>query len=271
MLLLAAVLGAAGLALYAFWFEPSSIRLSRYDVPDTPAGLKGLRIAVIADLHAGSTFIDEAKIDRVVALTNAAKPDLILLTGDYVMSVRRALGGRHIPIPVVARHLKPLRAPLGVYAVIGNHDRWEDAGSVVAAFGAVGIAVLENQNVTLTTPRGPAHLAGIGDLYTKAHDPKLALAGLDGDAPVLCFTHTPDLFPQLPPACALTVTGHTHGGQVRLPLMGRPMVPSGYGDRYAAGHIREGGKALFVSTGIGTSMLPVRFGVPPEVSLLRLK
>lgn len=259
-----------GLALYAFWREPSSLRLSRYEVPDNPASLKGLRIAVIADLHAGSTFIDERKIDRVVALTNAAGPDLILLTGDYVRSVPQILGGRHIPIPVIARHLKPLRAPLGVYAVIGNHDRWEDAGSVTAAFGAVGIKVLENQNVTLTTPRGSLHLAGIGDLYTKAHDPQQALAGLPADAPVLCFTHTPDLFPELPPACALTVTGHTHGGQVRLPFVGRPMVPSRFGQRYAAGALREGGKTLFVSTGIGTSMLPVRFGVPPEVSLLRL-
>jgi predicted MPP superfamily phosphohydrolase len=155
--------------------------------------------------------------------------------------------------------------------VIGNHDRWEDAGSIAVAFGAAGIRVLENQNVTLATARGPLHLAGIGDLYTKAHDPQQALAGLAADAPVLCFTHTPDLFPQLPPACALTITGHTHGGQVRLPLVGRPMVPSGYGARYAAGPIREGGKTLFVSTGIGTSMLPVRFGVPPEVSFLRLK
>lgn len=267
---MAAALVVVCLAFYAFWLEPSSIRLSRYDVPGTPAPLKGLDVAVIADLHAGSTFIDENKIDRVVTLTNAARPDLILLTGDYVMSVRRALGGRHIPIPVIARHLKPLRAPLGVYAVIGNHDRWEDAGSVVQAFSAVGITVLENRNVTISTPRGQLHLAGIGDLYTKSHDPKAALAGIDADAPVLCFTHTPDLFPELPPACALTVTGHTHGGQVRLPFVGRPVVPSGYGQRYASGHIREGGKALFVSTGIGTSMLPVRFGVPPEVSFLHL-
>lgn len=264
-------MGAAGLALYAFWWEPSSLRLSRYEVPGNPTALKGLTIAVIADLHAGSTFVDETKIDRVVALTNAAKPDLVLLTGDYVRSVSRSLGGRHIPIPVIAQHLKHLSAPLGVYAVIGNHDRWEDAGSVAAAFAAVGIRVLENQNVTLSTSRGPVHLAGIGDLYTKAHEPQRALAGLSADAPVLCFTHTPDLFPELPPACALTVTGHTHGGQVRLPFMGRPVVPSRFGDRYAAGHIKEGKKALFVSTGIGTSMVPVRFGVPPEVSLLRLK
>ena len=84
------------------------------------------------------------------------------------------------PFPSSPSILKPLRAPLGVYAVIGNHDRWEDAGSVTAAFGAVGIRVLENQNVTLATPRGPLHLAGIGDLYTKAHDPQQALAGLRG-------------------------------------------------------------------------------------------
>jgi predicted MPP superfamily phosphohydrolase len=269
--LLVAALSVAGLGLYAFWLEPSSIRLARYDVPGNPASFKDLSIAVIADLHAGSTYIGEAKIDRVVTLTNAAKPDLILLTGDYVRSVSRSLGGRHIPIAVIARHLKPLRAPLGVYAVIGNHDRWEDAGSVAAAFGAAGITVLENRNVTLSTARGPVHLAGIGDLYTKAHDPGRALSGIAADAPVLCFTHTPDLFPQLPPACALTITGHTHGGQVRLPFIGRPIVPSGYGRRYAAGYIREGRKALFVSTGIGTSMLPVRFGVPPEVTFLRLE
>ncbi len=230
-----------------------------------------MNVAVISDLHAGSPFIDEKKIDRVVSLTNAAKPDIILLTGDYVVSVAPALGGRPMPIQTVAARLKHLHAPLGVYAVIGNHDRWEDAEGISAAFRSVGIAVLENRNLGLSTRHGQVFLAGIGDFHTHASDPAQALAGIAAGEPALCFTHTQDVFPRLPPACALTIAGHTHGGQVRLPIVGRPKVPSGYGQRYAAGYVQEGGKALFVSTGIGTSMLPVRFGVPPEISFLRLK
>lgn len=262
---------AAGVALEAFWLEPASLRLSRYDVPDSRPPLKGLSIAVISDLHAGSPFTDEEKIDRVVNLTNAARPDLILLTGDYVVSMAPMLGGRHMPVPIIAAHLKPLRARLGVYAVIGNHDRWEDADGVSNALRSVGIAVLENQHVTLPTPHGPLFLAGIGDFYTRASRPAQALAGITVNMPVLCFTHTQDVFPHLPRTCALTIAGHTHGGQVRLPFVGRLKVPSRYGQRYAAGYVREGGKSLFVSTGIGVSMLPVRFGVPPEVSFLILQ
>ncbi|HKQ10675.1 MAG TPA: metallophosphoesterase [Rhizomicrobium sp.] len=264
-------MAAAGLATDAFWLEPSSLRLSRYDVPDNPPPLKGLRIAVISDLHAGSPFTDEEKIDRVVSLTNAARPDLILLTGDYGVSVAPMLGGRHMPVPIIAAHLKPLHAPLGVYAVIGNHDREEDAASVYKALRSVGIDVLENQHVPLSAPHGPLFLAGIGDFHTGASRPTQALAGIAANMPVLCFTHTQDVFPHLPRSCALTIAGHTHGGQVRLPLVGRLKVPSVYGQRYAAGYVREGGKSLFISTGIGVSILPVRFGVPPEVSFLRLK
>ncbi|HKU54300.1 MAG TPA: metallophosphoesterase [Rhizomicrobium sp.] len=259
------------MALDAFWLEPASLRLSRYDVPGNPPPLKGLRIAVISDLHAGSTFIDEAQIDRTVSLTNSARPDLILLTGDYVVSMAPILGGRHMPVAKIAAHLKPLRAPLGVYAVIGNHDRWEDAEAMAKALRSVGIIVLENQHLALPVPHGPLFLAGIGDFYTRESRPPQALAGIAANMPVLCFTHTPDVFPHLPPSCILTIAGHTHGGQVRLPFVGRLIVPSGYGQRYAAGYVREGRKSLFVSTGIGTSMLPVRFGVPPEVSFLSLK
>jgi predicted MPP superfamily phosphohydrolase len=252
---------------YAFRIEPASLRLSRYDV-ESPAPLKGLKIAVIADLHAGSPFIDEAKIDRVVALTNAARPDLIVLTGDYVVGVPRRYGGRRIGIETITAHLGELRAPLGVYAVLGNHERWAGVGNdrVIAAFGAVHIAVLQNGNVRI----GPLYLAGIGDDHTRQSDPVRALSGVPPAAPAICVTHSPDIFPRLPGTCALTLAGHSHGGQVRLPLLGRPVLPLRTGPRYAAGLVREGGKTLFVSTGIGTSGLTVRLGVPPEISLLRL-
>jgi uncharacterized protein len=264
----ALVLTGAGLLFYAFRIEPASLRLSRYDVP-APAPLKGLKIAVIADLHGGSPYIDEAKIDRVVALTNAARPDLIVLTGDYVVGVPRTFGGRRIPIKTIAAHQGALHAPLGVYAALGNHERWEGVGNdrVIAAFGAVKIPVLQNAHVRI----GGFYLAGIGDDHTRQSDPARALSGVPRGAVALCFTHSPDIFPRLPGTCAVTLAGHSHGGQVRLPLLGRPILPLRTGQRYAAGLVREGGKTLFVSTGIGTSGLPVRLGVPPEISLLSLR
>ena len=225
--------------------------------------LKGLHIAVIGDLHAGSPFIDTHKIDSVVGLTNAAHPDIVLLAGDYVVSRNRGMA-----IETIAAHLKPLRARLGVFAVIGNHDRWYDASRVSHALRAVGFTVLENRNLRIAGPQGPITVAGIGDFKTHASDPAAALRGIPPDAPALCFTHSPDIFPRLPRTCALTVASHTHGGQVALPIVGRLIVPSRYGQRYAAGIVREDGKSLFVSTGIGTSIIPVRLGVPPEVSLL---
>lgn len=264
ILLLLLIVAGAALALEALWREPSSIRLNNYDVPVPPA-LKGLRIAVISDLHAGAPYIDSAKIDRVVAMTNDAKPDLILLAGDY--AVGRVWGAHRLPVEVIAAHLKPLHARLGVYAVLGNHDT-RRAVRFVTAFQAVGIPVLRNRHVVLP---GGIPLVGIDDFYADAN-PVLALSGVTHDA--ICLAHAPDQFPALPSACALTIAGHTHGGQVWLPFLGRPAVgriASRYGQRYAAGVIRENGRTLFVSSGIGTSGLPVRLGVPPEIALLRLQ
>lgn len=253
------------LALWAGWLEPSSLRVSHYTVSQPSPALKGLRIAVISDLHGGAPYIDDAKIDRVVAQTNAARPDLVLLTGDY--GITGVVGGRHMPIETITAQLKKLHAPLGVYAVLGNHDRWDDADRFSAAFRQAGIPDLENAHLKL---RNNVTLVGIGDRHTRNADPGKALKGVSGDA--LCFTHSPDIFPALPPACVLTIAGHTHGGQVWLPFLNRPAVAwvSRFEQRYAVGLIQESGRSLFVSPGIGTSGLPLRFGVPPEVSLLTL-
>jgi hypothetical protein len=262
-------LAAVSLALYAGWLEPSSLRLSAYSVSQPSPQLKGLRIAVISDLHGGSHYIDAAKIERVVAMTNAAKPDLVLLTGDYMIT--GVVGGRYMPIEAMAARLKRLRAPLGVYAVLGNHDNWDDPGHIAAVLRQAGIAVLENGHRMLPPPRQGVALAGISDRFSTKSHPGEALAGIKG--PAICFSHSPDIFPLLPTTCALTIAGHTHGGQVWLPLLGRPAVAgvSRYGQKYAIGAIHEGGKTLFVSSGIGTSLLPLRFGVPPEISLLTLR
>lgn len=227
--------------------------------------MKGMRVAVIADLHAGSNYIGKDKIDAVVRMTDAAHPDLILLAGDYVSGVDHIWGGPHVSIAAIARHLKPLAAPLGVHAVLGNHDNWTDPAAITAALRAAGIDVLDNRAQPL--PDGLV-LAGIGDWASGAADPARALAGLPPGTRALCLTHSPDVFAHLPDTCALTIAGHTHGGQVRLPLIGAPVTGSRHGQRYLSGLVREGNRSLFVSTGIGTSVMPVRFGVPPQVTLL---
>lgn len=269
LILLVLLLAGGWLVLRAAWLEPSSLRVSPYTVTRVPPVLKGLRVAVISDLHAGSPYIGTAKLDRMVAMTNAAKPDLILLTGDYVIT--NVVGGRYMPIDTVVAHLKGLHAPLGVYAVMGNHDRWDDADRIVSAFQEAGISVLENAHVFLPPPWNGAALVGLGDRENGGPKVKRSLAGVTG--PALCFVHSPDVFPRLPPTCALTIAGHTHGGQVWLPFLGRPAVEtvSRFGQRYAIGVIRENNKTLFVSSGVGTSILPLRLGVPPEISLLTLQ
>ena len=263
------VLTLLAVALYAFWFEPNRLRVVEHDVEigdgwamaDRP-----LRIAVIADLHAGAPFIDAAKIERVVELTNAQKPDLILLAGDYV--IQGVVGGNHISIERTATELNRLSAPLGVFAVIGNHDRWENAEHITRVLESAGIRVLEDRSVTIGRDGDPLYLVGLADIFTAVPNIPGALTDVPEDGRAICFTHSPDIFPALPDTCALTIAGHTHGGQVWLPLVGRPIVPSRFGQRYAAGLVRENGKVLFVSTGIGTSIIPVRFGVVPEISIL---
>ena len=267
-----AIVGAA-LLLDAAWLEPSSIRLDRYEISVAAPQLKGLKIAIISDLHAGAPYIDDRKISDIVSLTNAAKPDLVLLTGDYI--INDMLGGRRMPIEAIAKHLKLLRAPLGIHAVLGNHEHYEGAARhITNVLQASRISVLENSHVAIATAKGPFYLVGIGDFHTQSSQPRQALAGLAAAGPAICFTHSPDVFPLLPAKCALTVAGHTHGGQVWLPLLGRPAVGFGisrYGQRYAIGLVQEDDKLLFISSGIGTSGLALRFGVPPEVSLLMLK
>jgi predicted MPP superfamily phosphohydrolase len=157
-----------------------------------------------------------------------------------------------------------------VFAVLGNHDSWFDHDRVKRALEQNGIPVIEESAVRIETPAGPLWVAGISDLWTGVHDVQAALAAVKDDAPVILLTHNPDVFPDVPRRVALTLAGHTHGGQVRLPFIGRPIVPSQFGQRYAAGHVIEDGRHLFVATGTGTSILPVRFRVPPDITVLTI-
>lgn len=287
----AAALGLSGFSLgaYAFGIEPRfRLDVTRYRLtpPGWPSGFH-LRLAVLADLHANEPYMPPERIVEIVTRTNALGADAILLLGDYVSSLR--FQTRHMPPREWAGLLGGLRAPLGVHAVLGNHDWWDDRQAQRRGGGPIesrveleraGVPVYENDVVRLVKSGRPFWLAGLGDQlaffirwrrrrpYSHGVDDLAGtLAKVTDHAPVILMAHEPDIFPKVPSRVALTISGHTHGGQVRV-LGYSPYVPSLYGNRYAYGHIVEGGRDLVVSGGLGCSGLPVRFGVPPEILLL---
>ena len=283
------VAGSMALGAYAFAVEPLyrlRVKHHRISPRSWPAG-QSLRIAMLADLHACTPWMDEKRIGEIVRQTNALKPDLILLLGDYVSGMRLKSG--EIPAAVWAGLLGELEAPIGVFGILGNHDWWEDAQAqstqqgppfAQVALEKVGIPVLENQALRLERDDFAFWLAGLGDqlafsetshgqTWHGVDDLAGTLDQVTDEQPVILMAHEPDIFPQVPSRVAVTVCGHTHGGQVRLAGYS-PIVPSRFGNRFAYGHIVEAEKHLVVSGGLGCSILPVRFGSVPEIVLLEL-
>ncbi len=266
---------AAGCALLAtgiraFWLEPASLSVVEERISLRWPMRAPVRMAILTDLHIGSPFNGLAKLRPLVDRTNAARPDVVCILGDLV--VQGVIGGRFVAPERIAAELRRLQAPGGVFAVLGNHDGWLDHDRVRNALQENGIHVVEETAERVDTPAGPLWIAGISDLWTGRHDIPSALRAVQPDgAPIILLSHNPDVFPDVPDGVALTLAGHTHGGQVRLPFVGRPIVPSRFGQRFAAGHVVEEGRHLFVATGVGTSILPVRFGVPPAVTILTVE
>lgn len=259
----------------AFWFEPRSLhvreerltvrRASTVSAPGTKLDPLHLRVGIASDLHLGRFFGDEARLARVIELMNSAKPDVIFLLGDYVARQDAGIFLRAAP------QLAKLKAPFGVFAVLGNQDWWADAPAIRRALIEAGVRVIDNQSVDLRRGDRSFRLVGLGDFWEDREVGKfVGLLEPKSAVPTLAITHNPDLFPQLPQSLDVVFAGHTHGGQVSFPLAGSPFVPSRYGDRYRAGLIHEAGHFLFVSTGVGMSLLPARFGVPPEIVLMDL-
>lgn len=258
------------LAIWAFVIEPNRLIVHEKTIAMSawPISLNGLRIAALADIHAGSPFIDADKLRLIVERTNETKPDVIVLLGDYM--VRESWHSKQIAPEEIAATLQSLRAPLGVYAVLGNHDWWYDLERVRHALESHGIRVVDNDVVRLEKKGQPFWLVGIADAWSLSDDIAGTAKRIRNGEPAIALTHNPDILPRFPPAFLLTLAGHTHGGQVNLPFLGRRIVPSMFGQRYAAGYVQEEGKHMFVTTGIGTSVFPVRFRVPPEIAVLTL-
>jgi predicted MPP superfamily phosphohydrolase len=264
-------------ALQAFVVEPDSLLVVEYalELETWPAALEGFRIAATGDIHGGAPYIDEEKLEEVARRITLAKPDVIVWLGDYV--IQGVKGGTFMDPERIAEILSRAQAPYGHVAILGNHDRWLASDRVERAFIDKGIPFARWSSRVITAKGVRMHLYGLDDFELSANywpTFNLAFDGLKAlpkDEPLIILSHNPDVFPFLPNIAALTLAAHTHGGQVRLPLIGSPIVPSSFGQRYARGLITEGGRHMFVNTGIGTSIIPVRFGVPPEISILTLR
>lgn len=264
------LLMAVCLGIWSVLIEPNRLVVHQETIRigGWPKELNGLHIALISDVHTGGPFIDEKKLNEIVEKTNALHPDLIVLLGDY-MSGNNWHSHRVEP-EVTAAVLKNLRAPLGVFAVLGNHDWWYDGKKVRLGFEQNGIRVLEDEVLELNWQGKSFWLAGLADLWTRPQRINETIAKTPADSTVIAITHNPDIFPNVPQRVPLLLAGHTHGGQVNIPFIGTPIVPSDYGPKYTAGHVAENGHHLFVTTGIGISILPVRFRVAPEIVLLTI-
>jgi predicted MPP superfamily phosphohydrolase len=257
---------AAAVAWRALWQEPRSdrIRERTLALERWPGALAGLRVAVISDLHAGAPHVDAERLRRLVRAVNRRAPDLVVLLGDFVDP--DVHGGSPLRAETVAGALGDLRARLGTFAVLGNHD-WRNGGERVAwVLRAAGVTVLEND----AAPAGPLTVVGLADARERRPDVAGALAGVPGDTPVIVLSHDPDLFPLIPDRVALTLSGHTHGGQVAVPWLRRPLIPSRFGERYARGHVVEDRRHLYVTSGVGTTGWPVRLLAPSEAVILAL-
>lgn len=258
-------------ALWGFVIEPRRLVVNEVDLalPRWPEGQAPLKVALLSDLHIGSPWWDLDRAAELVRVTNETKPDVVLLAGDYTINGVKL--GTRIEIEAIAKVLAGFRAPHGTIAVMGNHDEYNDRQRTRQALEANGIVVLENEAKTFDHGGSPVSIAGYADHYESYAWPERAFAKADPRAPVIALVHEPDIFARHYDRPAITLAGHTHGGQVALPFFGRPVVPSDFGQRFAVGHVVEDGHHLFVTTGVGTSIYPVRFRVPPEIALLTLR
>ena len=267
----AIVLFLAGVAFWAFLIEPRRLvtHQETIQIDNWPRSLDGLRIAVLSDLHVDNWSVTDKKLRTIVERTNQLQPDLIVILGDYMSS--NGWVTRRVEPEVFGAVLKDLHAPLGVYSVLGNHDWWNNGMRVRRGLEQNGIKVLEDETAQIDVRGTSLWLVGFADLWTRPQRIAVTVAKVPEGQPLIGLTHNPDIFPNVPSRVQLLLAGHTHGGQVRFPIIGPVVESSDYGDRWVQGHVFADNHHLFVTTGIGTSIMPVRFGLPPEIVLLTLK
>jgi predicted MPP superfamily phosphohydrolase len=270
----AVALGYAGL-LYAFLIEPRSLLVREIAIASPAWSGPPLRIGIVSDTHVSPGLVTPDRVRAIVARMNAEHPDLVVLLGDYA---RGRSGARFRPAHNLALTyegvdaLAGLEAPLGRIAILGNHDWWFDGTLVEQRLEAAGLPVLENEARRVYRPGGAFWVAGVADPSSERARPDLGatLEAIPRGADVVLLSHAPDTFAETPDSVALTLSGHTHCGQVRLPVFGALIHASPLAAIYPGGVYAQGARRLFVTCGIGTSILPLRLGAPPEIVVVTI-
>lgn len=256
--------GLAGLAVpaYARWVEPDWLAVERVRVPVSglPDRLAGFTIAHLSDFHADG-YLSERLMERVVAEVRAARPGMVALTGDFITSNRAGLER-------LGQWVGQMDAQHGIFGCMGNHDRWHGRGLVEKALRSMGAELLVNRGVRL--PNG-LFVAGVDSAWGGQPDLRSTMAAHSGSDPTVLLAHEPDFADAyaLDERVRVQLSGHTHGGQVRVPGWGAPILPR-YGQKYDAGLFRVGSLHLYTNRGLGMVGVPFRIACPPELSLLSL-
>lgn len=265
-----------GLGVWAFLVEPATLTVRHVTVESAAWSGTPLRIGVISDTHVAAPHTDVERVRRLVARMNAEHPDVVVLLGDYA--------GGHEPAATRAQPEQSeilqgveafagLRSPLGTYGVLGNHDSWFDDAAIAAALRRADVMVLDNTARSVARPGGAFWIGGLADMHSPREPPLVnaTLRQVSDTSPVILLTHWPDPFVEVPGRVALTLAGHTHCGQVNLPVFGRLVHASRMSERWPCGLYDAGGRKLFVTGGVGVSILPVRFRAPPEIVVITLR
>lgn len=264
----------AALGVYSYEVEPRLLTTTNYVVDTNKWTQPDIKIAMAADFHVGAPHMDLERLKGIVEKINATKPDIILLPGDFLTMIgdNRVIGGEYVPPGPIAEVLAGLKAPLGVYATLGNHDMMNEPLVMMGALQKAGIKVLDNDAFHVKTDKYDFWVAGLADDTTSRPDWKATDKKMPGNAPVILIMHDPGAFLEKMERPALTVAGHTHGGQA-LPWILKHMTNpySRAPMKYLYGRIDEEGRTMIVTDGIGTSIVPLRIGAMPEIVSIKLE
>ena len=255
---------------YAYFIEPDRlvIREETLSIPNWSANLNGFKIVAVSDIHGGSNNVTESKLRELVSLANAQTPDLIVLLGDYISEQRGNKKELRMPVATIADNLQGFQAKYGVYGVIGNHDHWHNQSKITREFERVGIKILDNEIERIPVGDETLNLWGIEDYWKRRRVPTDVLGDIEDKQNIITITHNPDSLLKTPDVISLMLAGHSHGGQVNLPILG--VVHHVTDPRLTAGEVVVDGKHVFVTTGIGCSGPQIRFRVPPEIAVITL-